>query len=217
VAISGRSAERLDHVKRELENLSPEHGNPEVRILSLIMNLEHQEQVDTLVSQVIEKFGRLDALINNAEHIVKSTDLLDRNFFTDFQNVLQVNLFAATRLAQLAAPYLIRSPRGVIVNVCSFRGAATSNISNSIAKAGISMFTKTLANEFEGSKVRVVAVAPGSNTTLRTPETENVLSTSMLDEKDDTEEVANVVRFLESEEASFVHGCTIDINTSPLA
>lgn len=217
VAISGRNKQRLDDVKEELKRLTPikDDTNLDNRFLALEVDFEDYEQVEPLIGLVVAKFNRLDVLVNNAGYLGRGCDSVEKEFFQDFQKVLQVNLMAATRLSQLAAPHLIKSPRGVLLNVLD--RVANPSISYCVSKAGLSMLTKTLANELEGTGVRVVAVAPGPISTRTSPPIDTLASTTSFGRIGDVQEVANVIRFLESEQAGFIHGCTIYINGGSMA
>lgn len=218
VAITGRDGVRLNKVIENLKNSTPIKTDQDTLFLALEANFEELTQVEPLVDQVIAKFGQIDVLVNNAGYLGESRDLWHKEFFTDFQNIMQVNLMAVARLTQLAAPHLMKSQRGVVINISSVLDRmAYPNISYCISKAGLAMLTKTFANEFEGTNVRVVAVAPGPVSTRISPAIDTLACTTSLGRMASSSEIAKVVTFLESEKASFVHGSTFDVDGGYLA
>lgn len=217
VAITGRDKQRLKETMRDLESAAAPFGaGPETNFLTLEVDLENTIQVDELIPQVIAKFGQLDILINNAGSVGKRKSLLDDDFYEDYLGIMQVNLLAPTRLAQLAAPHLLKAPHGgVIINVCSVadRLAFSSNASFCISKAGLSMLTKTLANTFEGKSVRVLTVSPGAIATNIVPGSATMGKLSTLAERSGTsKEVADVIVFLASDKASYMTGTCVDVD-----
>lgn len=157
VAITGRDQVRLDRSLADLLRASPSQPASEDDYLTLKVDLEDEKQVDQVVEQVVDKFRRLDVLVNNAGFNGNARGhLLDEAFYDLFKSVLQVNLHAPTRLAQLAALYLMEAPEGgVIVNVSLVADTiAFTHVAYSVTKAGLSMLTKTLANNFKGKNVR---------------------------------------------------------------
>lgn len=210
IAITGRDEDRLNKVFEEMTNLSPSKSKDNFLILKV--DFEDTAQVDTVVKQTVDKFGQLDILINNAGFAGKRRGLNHPEFFEDFQKIMQVNLMSATRVAQLAAPHLVKT-KGVIVNVSSVADRiANPSISYSVSKAGLSMLTKTLANAFEGTGVRVVTVSPGPIKTNFSPRTASMAPMTSMNRAGESIEVANTIVFLTSDKASYIHGCTIDVD-----
>jgi len=210
VAITGRNQERLSKVLQSLVSESP--GASASDFLALVADFEDQEQVEPLVEQTVNKFGRLDVLVNNAGSSGKKRGLADADFFEDFQKILQVNLMAATRLAQLSSNHL-KQTKGVIINVSSIADRlAMPSIAYSVSKAGLSMLTKTLANALDGTGVRVVTVAPGPIKTNFAQGIEKFGFISSLQRVGEALEVARTIVFLSSDKASYIHGCTIDVD-----
>lgn len=210
VVITGRDKNRIQNVLDQLTSLSPSKNTN--NFLALTANFEDPAQVDPIVEQTLNKFGQLDILVNNAGYRGEAKGLNGAGFFEDFQNIMQVNLMAATRLAQLASPHLIKT-KGVIINVSSICDRLpTPSISYSVAKAGLSMLTKTLANALEGTGVRVVTVAPGPIVTNFSSNLDKYGKATSLQRAGEATEVANTIVFLASDKASYIHGCTIDID-----
>lgn len=210
VAITGRNEDRLNKVLEAMVNLSPNKSKSDFLILKA--DLEDPKQVDSVVSGTVAKFGGIDILVNNAGFMGENRHIELDGFFEDFKKILQVNLFAPVRIAQLATPYLLKS-KGVIVNVSSVADRLGSpTISYSISKAGLSMLTKCLANAYDGRGVRVVTVAPGPIKTNFAENLDLYGPTTSLMRAGEAEEVAQTIVFLSSDKASYIHGCTVDVD-----
>lgn len=210
VAITGKQSEDISEIVKQLEAHLPDNCTD--HILTIEADFEIPAQVEPIVEKVVEKFGRLDILVNNAGYTGNKSGLMDDKFFDDFQKILQVNLVAPTRIAQLAIKHLTKT-RGVIINVSSICDRiAVPNISYSVSKAGITMLTKTLANALEGTGIRVVTVAPGPIRTNFSQEMDAYARMSSLNRIGEAKEVANAISFLSSDKASYIHGCTVDVD-----
>lgn len=214
VAITGRNQDRLLKVVEKMVEVAPAKAAEQLKDDFLILknDFEDPQQVDSVVKQTVEKFGKLDIVINNAGYPGKRLGLSDADFFEDFQKILQVNLIAATRIAQLASSHLIKT-KGVMINVSSVADrVAAPTISYSVSKAGLSMLTKTLANALEGTGVRVVTVSPGPIQTNFSDRTAMMAPMTSLGRAGEAREVADTIVFLTSDKASYIHGCTIDVD-----
>ena len=125
-------------------------------------DLGQQQTPKHLVSEVLDRFGRIDILINNAGTIRRSpaVDYSEE----DWTTVLEVNLSSVFRLSQLAGKSMIESDRGgKIVNIASllsFQGGITVP-AYAASKGGVAQLTKALANEWAKHRVNVNAIAPG--------------------------------------------------------
>lgn len=221
IAFTGRNLGRLDEVLRSLVAVS--NNKTADDFLALQADFEDQAQVESIVTKTVSKFGKLDVLINNAGYPGKSRNINDEDFFDDFKNIMQVNLMAATRLAQLATPHLLKT-KGVIINVSSVADRIPlASVSYSVSKAGLTMMGNCLANSLAGTGVRVVTVSPGPIKTkisrdsiidadsakTRQEEFSKAVSLKRFGESD---EVAQTIVFLTSDKASFINGCTIDVD-----
>lgn len=124
-------------------------------------DLAKPETPHELIDAVLEKFGRLDILINNAGTI-RRAPAVDYSE-ADWATVIQVNLSAVFRLSQLAGRQMISQGRGKIVNIASllsFQGGITVP-AYAASKGGVAQLTKALANEWAAKGINVNAIAPG--------------------------------------------------------
>lgn len=124
-------------------------------------DITKREEVKALIDFAINKYGKIDVLINNAgiSQIKLFTDLTDE----DWNNMLQTNLTGAFYTSQEAAKYMINQKEGCIINISSIWGSigASCEVHYSAAKAGLDGMTKALAKELGPSNIRVNAIAPG--------------------------------------------------------
>ncbi|CAH4028058.1 unnamed protein product [Pieris brassicae] len=118
--------------------------------------------VRNVISQTIDKFGKINILINNAE-IVRNGRLIDNSVLKTFDDVMKINLRAVVAITTSAAPHLIRT-KGNIVNISSVgaeRILRNDHIAYFISKAGLNHFTRACAMELGNRGVRVNTVSVG--------------------------------------------------------
>jgi NAD(P)-dependent dehydrogenase (short-subunit alcohol dehydrogenase family) len=154
VALVARRADRLGELVAELndEGLSA---------VAIIADLGKQSDIERVVAETVELFGRLDILVNNA---ARDRDIplleLDRD---SLDWLIDVNLWAPIRLCQLAHPHLAASDAAAIVNVGSVDGTRPSAgaIAYGATKAGLTALTVALAKEWSPDGIRVNIIEPG--------------------------------------------------------
>ncbi len=213
VALGFRDISSSGDVTKEIENLGR-------RSLPLQMDLSKLDQVHHAIENVVEHFGRIDLLVNNAG--IAPENLAENVNEKDFDQTLAVNLKGTFFASQYAARHMIRQKSGSIVNMSSQAGFAALPLESvyCMTKAGIAHLTRCLAVEWGQYGIRVNAVAP---TFIRTPGTEPALSDPKF-EADVIEriaglhrigqpmEVAGAVVFLASPAASLITGHTLLID-----
>ena len=209
VVISDIDADRLASTADEI-------GTDE-NVLSIVADVAEVEQVKGLVSQAVERFGKLDVMVNNAG-ICPIVPFLDVTEDT-FDRVLDVDLKAVFFGTQAAGRQMIeQGGAGVIINMSSINsGLANPNVAPyAISKGGINQVTSTAAVAFAPHGVRVVGVGPGTIMSemivgdfLDTAGSDEVLMRTPLGRYGEPSEIASVVAFLASDDASYFTGETI--------
>lgn len=175
--------------------------------------------VERLIDETIKAFGRkIDILVNVAGGLVgrKKMDEMDETFW---DRVMALNLKSAFLVTKAALPHM--NDGGAIVNFASQAardGGGMGAIAYSTSKGGVLTFTRGLAKELGSRKIRVNCVSPGMiNTTFHNtftkPEVrQKVAASTPLNREGESNEVANLVAYLASDEASFINGASIEIN-----
>lgn len=212
LVLTGRNKDRLDTVRK----LVQEKGQTEDDLLLVVADLTVEEDLRRLVQDTIDKFNRLDVLVNNAAVIVYHT-MMDTTM-EEFDYIMNTNLRSAFYLTKLCLPYLIKT-KGCIVNVSSISGLRmfTGESVYGVSKAGLDHFTGVLALEMAKDGVRVNSVNPGvvrtkiqmkggmsAETYKEYIERQNLKHP--LGGIAEPEDVAKAITFLASDESSFITG-----------
>jgi 3-oxoacyl-[acyl-carrier protein] reductase len=174
-------------------------------------------QVEKMIEKVVNEFGRIDILINNAG--ITRDGFLENMDRDDWNSVLSVNLTGTFNCTKSVTKYMKKQGGGKIVNISSI-SAETGNIGQSnysAAKGGIISFTKTVAKEYAKYGITVNAVAPGFIKTkmLETvPEKvmQKIIGQIPLGRLGEPDDVAAVVCFLVSDDATYITGQLINVN-----
>lgn len=194
------------------------------------MDVSRREQVREVMNEIVEKFGRIDILVNCAG-VTRHRPFLELND-ADWDFVLAVDLKGVFYCVQAAAPHMTRQGYGKILNISSISGTGASshhaggspagNSNYASAKAGVIQLTKTLARELGPHGINVNSVAPGFVLTpmtgaSRSPkEVEEHIEArkkmAALNRPGKPEDIANAVLFLVSDEASFITGQTLYVD-----
>jgi 3-oxoacyl-[acyl-carrier protein] reductase len=210
VVVSGRDAARLDAAGKELESL----GAP---VLAVAAEATKRDDVERLVEATRERFGRIDVLVNNAG--ITRDQLLVRMKDEDWDQVLDMNLRGVFLMTRAVSKVMMRQKSGRIINVASTAGAMgnAGQVNYSAAKAGVIGLTKAAARELAHWNILVNAVAPGlietdMTASLSGEAREALLQQVPLKRIGQSREVAEVVRFLVGDGASYVTGQTIHVN-----
>jgi len=210
VAAAARNAEKLAAVVAEITAAGGE-------ALAVTMDVADADQVKSGFRQAIEKFGKLDILVNNAA--ITRDGLAVRMKAEDWDAVLRTNLTGAHLCAQQALSVMMRARYGRIINVTSIV-AETGNpgqVNYVAAKAGLIGLTRALAQEIASRNITVNAVAPGFIVSPMTdPLPANVkdalLARIPLGRMGCESEVAAAILFLASEESAYITGAVLDVN-----
>jgi 3-oxoacyl-[acyl-carrier protein] reductase len=172
---------------------------------------------DALVRAALEAFGKVDILVNNAG--ITRDDLIMRMSVEDFRVVLETNLFGAFYAIKAVSRPMLKAKGGRIINITSVSGQAgqTGQANYSSAKAGLIGLTKATARELASRGITCNAVAPGFVLTELTQDLpqnlqDQITAQTPLGRFGTTEEVANAVAFLASDEAAFITGQVLAVD-----
>lgn len=175
------------------------------------------DQCEAMVKAVKERFGTIDVLVNNAG--ITRDGLMARMSEEQYDTVIAVNQKSVFNMLKLAGNVMIRQKSGKIVNLASVAGlyGNPGQINYSASKAAIIGMTKTAAKELGSRNINVNAVAPGFISTPMTDKLTEEQKAKMLEaiamkRYGTVDEIAGVVSFLCSEDASYVTGQTIEIS-----
>ena len=211
VAINYRKEnEELENTRKEIEEIG-------VKCLAVQGDVSSFEDCERFVKEIINEYGKIDVLVNNAG-ITKDT-LLMRMKKEDFESVIDVNLVGTFNVTKNVIPYMMKARCGRIINISSVVGVSgnAGQTNYSASKAGIIGFTKSLAKEIASRNILVNAVAPGfietNMTDVLKDEVKEAISKQIpLNRMGKAEDVANVVKFLASEDSSYITGQVINID-----
>ncbi|MEO0225633.1 MAG: 3-oxoacyl-[acyl-carrier-protein] reductase [candidate division WOR-3 bacterium] len=181
------------------------------------VDVSNSQEVDETVKKIIEKFGRIDILINNAG--ITKDGLLVRMSDQDWEKVLRINLFGTFYFTRSVVRYMMKVRYGRIVNISSIIGLMgnAGQVNYASSKAGVIAFTRSCAKELAGRNILVNAIAPGF---IETPMTQNLspevkasyLKMIPLGRFGTPEDIARVALFLVSDEASYITGQVLTVD-----
>lgn len=137
-------------------------------------DVSKRDEVRKMIQYTVEKYGRIDALVNNAgiDQEKMFQDITDE----DWHNIMEINLYSAFCVTQEALQNMLKNKNGCIINISSIYGISGGScaVGYSATKAGMDGFTKALAKELGPSNIRVNSIAPGCiNTDMNAYLTEN--------------------------------------------
>ncbi|MEW6442752.1 MAG: glucose 1-dehydrogenase [bacterium] len=213
VAICSRKQESLDAVAGEIRALGGQ-------CFPVACHTGKPDQIRTLFQKVMEAYGRLDVLVNNAAANPYFGPILDADEAV-WDKTLDVNLKGYFLMSQAAARIMVKQGGGAIVNVASIAAFSPPVFQGiyGITKAGVVAMTKSFAKELATQNVRVNAICPGLTETkfarvlIETPEIYQVALQSIpMKRHAQPSEIAGAAMFLASDAASFVTGTAITVD-----
>ena len=197
-------------VKNEIEKFN-------VKCMAIQGDVSDFEDAKNMVERIIEKFGKIDVLVNNAG--ITKDMLIMRMKKEDFEDVININLIGTFNVTKNVIPYMMKQRRGKIINLSSVVGISgnAGQTNYSASKAGIIGFTKSLAKELGSRNILVNAVAPGFIETdmtniLKDEVKEEISKNIPLKRTGTVNDVANVIKFLASDDSSYITGQVINID-----
>lgn len=208
IANYNKSEESIKELKRELEK-------QEIDIDIVKADVSKREEAKKLVEYTINKYGKIDILINNAG--ISEYKLFTDETDEDWNKVINTNLYSAFIMCQEVTPNMINNKNGCIINISSIWGivGASLEVLYSISKAGMNGLTKALAKELGPSNIRVNSIAPGIIKTqmisnLNKEEMEEIKNDIPLERVGEPSDIAKCVEWLV--EDKYTTGQIISIN-----
>lgn len=201
---------QIDDTVKELKALSPDIDGVKV-------DVTNRAEIDSMISEVLNKYGRLDCIINNAG--ITADNTLGKLTEDEWDRVININLKGVFNCGQAAAKIMTEQGHGTILNASSVVGLYGNfgQTNYAATKWGVIGLTKTWAKELGRKGIRVNAVAPGfiiTPMTEKMPEKviEMMRDKSPLKKLGYPEDIANAYAFLASDEASFITGTVLSVD-----
>ena len=208
IANYNKSENKIIELKKELEE-------KDIKIDTYKADVSKREEAKKLVQFAIEKYGKIDVLINNAgiSQIKEFTQITD----DDWNNMINTNLNSVFYMSQETCKNMIHNKKGCIINISSIWGitGASCEVHYSVSKAGVDALTKALAKELGPSNIRVNSVAPGiinteMNSHLSEEEIERLKEEIPLEKIGRTQDIEKCIEWLIEDE--YTTGQVISIN-----
>jgi 3-oxoacyl-[acyl-carrier protein] reductase len=235
VALIARNREKLEEVAREIQQISDsnsdrggtslpasvkvDHGDTGVptRAYVAVADIGNEDQIKSAFKSILAEFGKIDILVNNAG--ITRDQLVMRMKRADWDSVLNTNLTSAYLCTQQVIGSMLKQRWGRIINVASIFGqmGQAGQANYAASKAGLIGLTMAVARELGSRSITCNAVAPGFIETAMTAELpeelkQNALKMIPLGRIGSSEDVANCVAFLASEEAGYITGHVLNVN-----
>lgn len=200
------------------KQLSDQEG---VETLAIQTDVTEETQVQHMVNQVLDRFGSIDVLINNAGIVLN--EKAEDTSFADWQKVININLNGVFIVSQIVGRQMIEQQRGSIINISSMSGLVVNTpqcqASYNASKAGVIMLTKSLAMEWARHNIRVNTIAPGYMKTELTKKffdqggmTDTWMEMTPMGRPGNPEELGGIALYLASEASSFATGSVFTID-----
>ncbi|MFD0867553.1 3-ketoacyl-ACP reductase [Chlamydia abortus] len=187
------------------------------RSMKIKADVKDSAQVEEMVKQVVEEFGRLDILVNNAG--ITRDNLIMRMKEDEFDEVIATNLKGVFNCLKAVTRPMMKQRSGRIINISSVVGSLGNpgQVNYAAAKAGVIGMTKTAAKELASRGITVNAIAPGFIVTDMTDQLQGETRDQLLRQiplarLGQPEEIAKAVRFLASDDAAYMTGQTLHID-----
>jgi len=187
------------------------------KILALKCDVSDENEINRMITQIMDKFGRIDILVNNAG--ITRDNLLLRMKIDEWDSVININLRSAFLMTQAVSKIMLRQRFGQIINIASVIGiignAGQSNYAAS--KAGLIGLTKSAAKELASRNITVNAIAPGYIQTEMTQKLadnvkENLLNQIPMRRLGNPSDLCGIIKFLATKKAEYITGQTICVD-----
>lgn len=202
--------DEVDEVKKEIESYG-------VKCAIVQGDVGSFSECEKMVKETVEQLGSIDVLVNNAG--ITRDGLLMRMNSEDFTKVIDVNLVGTFNVTRNVIPLMIKQRSGRIINIASVVGIAgnAGQTNYAASKAGIIGFTKSLAKEVASRNILINAIAPGFIATDMTKSLsdevkENINAQIPLKRMGSANDIAKVVKFLASDDSSYITGQVIHVD-----
>jgi len=218
LAKEGASLALCDIVQESVEKVAKEVEGLGRQALTARVDVARRSEVNEMVRRTVDRFGRIDILINNAG--IAQVVSIDQLSEPDWDRMLDVNLKGTLFFSQAVLGQMIKQSSGKIVNLASMAGQVGGVLvgaNYSVSKAGVICLTKALAKVGGPHGVRVNCISPSPIDTemikiFKEDDLANMIRSTPLRRLGKPEDVANTVLFLVSEESSFITGQNISVN-----
>lgn len=216
LTLVGRNADNLQITANKIHDIKGQHP------LIVQADMTNEDDIKRIVSETVEKYGRIDVLVNNAG--ILETGTIENTSLEQYDRVMNTNVRAVYQLTMLAVPELIKS-KGSIVNVSSVNGIRSfpGVLAYNVSKAAIDQFTRCVALELALKGVSCNSVNPGvivteihkrggMNEETYAKFLEHSKTTHALGRPGQVDEVSGVIAFLASDKASFITGANVPVD-----
>lgn len=201
--------------EKEAKSLQEELAKKNIKLDIFKADVSKREEAKKLISYALEKYGKMDILINNAG--ISEYKLFTDETDEDWNRVINTNLYSAFIMSQEASYNMIHNKKGCIINISSIWGivGGALEVLYSISKAGIDGMTKALAKELGPSNIRVNSIAPGMintkmNSKFTKQEIEEIKEEIPLEKIGEPSDIAKCVKWLVKD--TYTTGQVISIN-----
>ena len=212
LALLSRGPGDLEKISKELRD-----AHPSIEIMTFSRDATAPSCAETVVKDVLQRFGRVDVLVNNAGASLRRP--FEELSAEDWASCLDLNLMAAVRFSRTVLPEMKKLGNGRIINLGSVSGTRPrkGQMASNVAKAALINFTRSLAMEAGAGNILVNAVCPsaveGSRWEAKPEADRQALShRTALRRTGKPEEVASLIVFLAGDPASFITGAVIDVD-----
>ena len=212
VILCGSRQETVDNALAKLKEI-----NADYKVEGICPDITNYEEVHTTVKNIVEKYGHIDVLVNNA-------GIADAHFFTDyteesFRHVLDINFMSVFNFAHAVLPYMKEAKCGSIINTSSISGrdGAVAGIAYPVTKAAVNALTLCLAREHAPHQIRVNAIGPGMTATDMNKDApaeyiEYMKQTIPMGRFAEVEEMIGAYVYLASDDSKYMSGQTLYID-----